>query len=88
MFGRNLTVPLLPEGPKLPCQLNTDGEDGEALCVSVNEANSCDWCHSTQAEHDAGRPGATVPDALRKRTGPDDGNPQGWDRTRRCDQEI
>lgn len=88
MFGRNLTVPLLPEGPKLPCQLNTDGEDGEALCVSVNEANSCDWCHSTQAEHDAGRPGATVPDALRKRTGPDDGNPQGWDRKRRCDQEI
>jgi hypothetical protein len=28
-----------------------------------------------------------VPDALKKFTGPDDGNPKGWDRKRRCDQD-
>merc|ERR1712137_1516682 len=52
-----------------------------------NEKNSCDWCHSTQAAHDAGVPGTPVPDALKKFTGPDDGNPKGWDRKRRCDQD-
>lgn len=95
----NFSVPLLPEGPKKPCrlkQLNSDGhriqtnetlKDEEFLCAKVNEANSCDWCHSTQADHDRGLPGTTVPDALKKSTGPDDGNPQGWNRTRRCDQD-
>ena len=29
----------------------------------------------------------SVPDALKKTTGPDDGNPKGWDRLRRCDQD-
>eukprot|EP00435_Cladocopium_sp_Y103_P040150 s1132_g10.t2 len=95
----NFSVPLLPEGPKKPCgQLNSDGgvaidnglaesADAEELCAKVNEANSCDWCHSTQADHDKGVPGTSVPDALKKFTGPDDGNPQGWNRTRRCDQD-
>eukprot|EP00438_Fugacium_kawagutii_P029071 Skav203069 [mRNA] locus=scaffold363:7105:7962:+ [translate_table: standard] len=101
----NFTVPLLPEGPKKPCQLNSDGpsvpglnelneldtdsfeKESARLCASVNEANSCDWCHSTQADHDKGVPGTSVPDALKKFTGPDDGNPQAWNRTRRCDQD-
>ena len=88
----NFSVPLLPEGPKKPCklnsQLNTDGVAAQAaLCAKVNEANSCDWCHSTQADHDRKVPGTSVPDALKKFTGPDDGNPQGWNRTRRCDQD-
>ncbi|CAJ1449541.1 unnamed protein product, partial [Effrenium voratum] len=89
--GRNLTVPLLPEGSKKPCaQLNTDPEvakETQQVCVGVNEANSCDWCHSTQADHDKRRPGTSPPDALKKFTGPDDGNPQKWNRTRRCDQD-
>ena len=50
-------------------------------------ATSKDWCHSTQADHDKGVPGTSVPDGLKKFTGPDDGNPQGWNRTRRCDQD-
>jgi len=97
----NFSVPLLPEGAKKPCgQLNSDGgvaidngmlaesaSDAEELCAKVNEANSCDWCHSTQADHDKGVPGTSVPDGLKKFTGPDDGNPQGWNRTRRCDQD-
>jgi len=83
--ARNLTVPLLPEGPKKSCASSSDDE--EHLCAFVNEANSCDWCHSSQADHDAGVPGTSVPDALKKFTGPDDGNPQGWDRKRRCDQD-
>ena len=86
---RSLTVPLLPESPKLPCgstgMLRSDGsnatletlEDETHVCSKVNEANSCDWCHSTQADHDKGLPGTSPPDATKKFTGPDDGNPQG-----------
>jgi len=77
---RNLVVPLLPEGERKHC------EGASKLCVTLNKANSCDWCHSTQARHDAGEPGTTVPDALQYTDGPDDGNPHGWDRLRRCDQ--
>ncbi|CAK9107689.1 Hypothetical protein SCF082_LOCUS50128 [Durusdinium trenchii] len=92
---QNLTVPLLPEGPKRSCdpglrQLDSDGGETTAatmLCAKVNEANSCDWCHSTQADHDKKLPGTLPPDALKKTIGPDDGNPQGWNRTRRCDQD-
>jgi len=40
-----------------------------------------------EAAHDAGVPGTSVPDGLKKTTGPDDGNPKGWDRKRRCDQD-
>jgi hypothetical protein len=82
----NLTVPLLPEGPKRPCEAGA-GEDEGHLCLHVNEANSCDWCHSSQKDHDMGVPGTSVPDALNKTDGPDDGNPKGWDRLRRCDQD-
>jgi hypothetical protein len=82
----NLTVPLLPEGPKKPCG-GRGGEDEQTVCLHINEKNSCDWCHSTQAAHDAGIPGTSVPDGLKKTTGPDDGNPKGWDRKRRCDQD-
>lgn len=84
--SHNVTVPLLPEGPKKPCG-NGSHEDEHHLCLHVNEANSCDWCHSSQKDHDAGRPGTSVPDALKKFDGPDDGNPKGWDRKRRCDQD-
>jgi len=96
---RSLTVPLLPESPKLRCgstgMLRSDGstvtpetlDDETHVCSKVNEANSCDWCHSTQADHDKGLPGTSPPDATKKFTGPDDGNPQGWNRTRRCDQD-
>jgi hypothetical protein len=77
---KNLVVPMLPEGTKKDC------EGDSKICVTLNKENSCDWCHSTQARHDAGDPGATVPDALKYTDGPDDGNPHGWDRLRRCDQ--
>jgi hypothetical protein len=82
----NLTVPLLPESPKKACGRG-EGEQEAHVCLFINEKNSCDWCHSTQARHDAGEPGTSVPNALDKTTGPDDGNPQGWDRKRRCDQD-
>mmetsp|Transcript_41600 Transcript_41600/g.77447 ORF Transcript_41600/g.77447 Transcript_41600/m.77447 type:complete len:559 (-) Transcript_41600:181-1857(-) len=81
----NLTVPLLPEGSKKAC--NHEGEDEKHACLFINEKNSCDWCHSTQAAHDAGVPGTSVPDGTKKTTGPDDGNPKKWDRKRRCDQD-
>ncbi|CAK9107627.1 Hypothetical protein SCF082_LOCUS50097 [Durusdinium trenchii] len=92
-------VPLLPEGPKRSCtaprspapRSPTGAVSGRRealhLCGQVNEANSCDWCHSTQADHDKKLPGTLPPDALKKTIGPDDGNPQGWNRTRRCDQD-
>ena len=83
----NLTVPLLPEGEKRPCD-GSSSADAQHLCVSIEQPNSCDWCHSTQARHDAGEPGTTAPNALNpKYHGPDDGNPHGWDRKRRCDQD-
>lgn len=85
---RNVTVPLLPEGPKLPCGKGL-GADEHQACVGINLPNSCDWCHSTQAAHDARVPGTSAPDVfkLNKTDGPDDGNPHGWDRKRRCDQD-
>jgi len=64
-----------------------EGDEEAHVCMFINEKNSCDWCHSTQAAHDAGVPGTTVPNALDKINGPDDGNPHGWDRKRRCDQD-
>lgn len=84
--AQNITVPLLPEGPKKPCGQGP-GEEERHACLFINEKNSCDWCHSSQAAHDAGVPGTSVPDALKKFDGPDDGNPKGWDRQRRCDQD-
>jgi len=83
--AKKLMVPLLPESPKTSCTGKT--EDEHRLCANVNEKNSCDWCHSTQARHDALEPGTAVPDGTKKTTGPDDGNPKGWDRKRRCDQD-
>jgi hypothetical protein len=84
--AQNLTVPLLPEGPKKSCGRGESAEESH-VCLFINEKNSCDWCHSSQADHDAGVPGTSVPDALKKFDGPDDGNPKGWDRKRRCDQD-
>eukprot|EP00440_Ansanella_granifera_P011905 gb/GFBE01012938.1/.p1 GENE.gb/GFBE01012938.1/~~gb/GFBE01012938.1/.p1 ORF type:complete len:545 (+),score=134.79 gb/GFBE01012938.1/:1-1635(+) len=85
--AKNVTVPLLPEGPKLQCGQGK-GDDEHHACLGINEPNSCDWCHSTQAAHDAGVPGSSPPNALDpKYHGPDDGNPHGWDRKRRCDQD-
>jgi len=82
-----LMVPLLPEEEKAPCQaLATD--DGEhSVCLGVEQENSCDWCHSLQAERE--QPGKHAPNALDPQfVGPDDGNPHGWDRQRRCDQDY
>jgi len=87
--AQNTTVPLLPEGSKMQCGKGL-GEDERRACVGINEPNSCDWCHSTQARHDAGVPGTSPPNALDPKfhgKGPDDGNPHGWDRKRRCDQD-
>merc|ERR1719424_2638913 len=83
--AKSLIVPLLPEAPKKTC--GGDSGDEKQLCAHINEKNSCDWCHSTQAAHDAGVPGTSVPDGLKKTTGPDDGNPKKWDIKRRCDQD-
>ena len=83
----NLSVPLLPEREKMSCGRG-EGEDEEHACLYLEQANSCDWCHSTQLKHDAGVPGTSAPNALDpKYHGPDDGNPHGWDRLRRCDQD-
>jgi len=84
--SKNVTVPLLPESEVKSCGAG-QGPDEAHVCMFVNEKNSCDWCHSSQADHDKGVPGTSVPDALKKTTGPDDGNPKGWDRLRRCDQD-
>jgi len=82
-----LTVPLLPEGEKKPCGRG-ESKDEAQVCVAIEQPNSCDWCHSTQLRHDKGEPGTTAPNALDpKYHGPDDGNPHGWDRKRRCDQD-
>jgi len=82
-----VAVPLLPEEPKAPCQGYDDGE--HKVCVGVEQENSCDWCHSLQSEADAELPGKTAPNALLPEfVGPDDGNPHGWDRQRRCDQDY
>jgi len=81
-----LTVPLLPEGPKKQCGRG-EGDDETTVCAFINEKNSCDWCHSSQADHDNGLKDTTPPDALLKFSGPDDGNPKNWDRFRRCDQD-
>eukprot|EP00929_Paragymnodinium_shiwhaense_P021486 TRINITY_DN14005_c0_g1_i1.p1 TRINITY_DN14005_c0_g1~~TRINITY_DN14005_c0_g1_i1.p1 ORF type:complete len:545 (+),score=134.96 TRINITY_DN14005_c0_g1_i1:59-1693(+) len=83
---KNVTVPLLPENEVKPCGTGDHPEESH-VCLFVNEKNSCDWCHSTQAAHDQGVPNTAPPDALKKFTGPDDGNPKGWDRLRRCDQD-
>jgi hypothetical protein len=77
LFG--VTVPLLPEIEKH--EYNGPG------ALHLEQPNSCDWCHSTQAKHDNGTAGTTPPNALNWTNGPDDGNPHGWDRKRRCDQD-
>merc|ERR1711959_331612 len=78
-----LTVPLLPESEKRHCDGQTNDE--KHLCASIEQPNSCDWCHSTQKKHDDGVPGTTAPNALNpKYHGPDDGNPHNWSRKRRC----
>lgn len=81
----DVTVPLLPVGEKQPCE-GTDAAT-EQFCVHREQPNSCDWCHSTEKRHEAGEPGTTPPNALNFTNGPDDGNPHGWDRYRRCDQD-
>eukprot|EP00927_Polykrikos_kofoidii_P016020 TRINITY_DN17190_c0_g1_i2.p1 TRINITY_DN17190_c0_g1~~TRINITY_DN17190_c0_g1_i2.p1 ORF type:complete len:546 (-),score=68.72 TRINITY_DN17190_c0_g1_i2:199-1836(-) len=83
---QNVSVPLLPDSTRSVCEQGVSG-DAMHACTFINEKNSCQWCHSTQADHDAGVPGTSVPDGLKKTTGPDDGNPKGWDRKRRCDQD-
>jgi len=83
----NLTVPLLPAGEKRPCGSGAGDAGAAEVCLHLEQANSCDWCHSTQAAHDAGMPGTSAPNALNWTNGPDDGNPHGWDRLRRCDQD-
>jgi len=85
--AHNLAVPLLPLGEKKPCGSGSGSAGEEEVCLHVEQANSCDWCHSTQAAHDAGVPGTSAPNALKFTNGPDDGNPHGWDRLRRCDQD-
>jgi hypothetical protein len=88
----NTTVPLMPVAEKpgtaaRPCGGNTSASDVNHLCVHLEQPNSCDWCHSTQAKHDSGGAAYTVPNALKFFNGPDDGNPHNWDRQRRCDQD-
>lgn len=76
-------VPLLPEEEKAACVPMEGDEQEGALCLGVEQENSCDWCHSLQA--DRPRPGKHAPNALDPQfVGPDDGNPHGWDRKRRC----
>jgi len=82
-----LAVPLLPEERKAPCEARAGDEAESALCLGVEQENSCDWCHSQEAERR--QPGHHAPNALDpKFIGPDDGNPHGWDRQRRCDQDY
>jgi len=86
--SKKITVPLLPEGPKKACgQAGDEHTDVLESCRKFEHANSCDWCHSMQADHDAGIPGTTPLNGLNYTDGPDDGNPHGWDRFRRCDQD-
>jgi hypothetical protein len=76
-----VTVPLLPEGEKKHCS-------GSDVCAVLAGTSTCDWCHSKEADRAAGIPGTSAPDAKDLPDGPDDGNPKGWDRTRRCDQNY
>jgi len=60
---------------------------GSKTCDILAGSSTCDWCHSKQS--DRGQyPGTTAPDASTLPAGPDDGNPKGWDRVRRCDQNY
>merc|ERR1719265_2278944 len=76
-----VSVPLLPEGEKKHCT-------GSEVCEVLAGTSTCDWCHSKEADREAGIPGTTAPDAKDLPDGPDDGNPKGWDRIRRCDQNY
>merc|ERR1719410_920058 len=79
---RDVSVPLLPEsGPKKNCE-------GSEVCRVLAGTSTCDWCHSKQSDRDQGIPGTKAPSADDLPAGPDDGNPKGWDRTRRCDQNY
>merc|ERR1719310_280868 len=78
----------MPVAARAPCGQSGDATKEEKhLCVHLEQPNSCDWCHSTQARHDNGTAGTSPPNALNFTNGPDDGNPHGWDRKRRCDQD-
>jgi len=80
-------VPMLPEEEKAPCHAAADDEHEQAVCEAVEQENSCDWCHSEQSTRQ--QPGHSAPNALLPQyVGPDDGNPHGWDRKRRCDQDY
>jgi len=82
-----VTVPMLPEEPKAECRASTEDAGEGSLCVGAEQANSCDWCHSLQSERN--QTGKHAPNALLPQyVGPDDGNPHGWDRKRRCDQDY
>lgn len=79
---REITVPLLPEsGEKKHCE-------GSEVCNVLAGTSTCDWCHSKQSDRDAKIPGTSAPSADDLPAGPDDGNPKGWDRKRRCDQNY
>jgi len=75
-----VTVPLLPEGEKKLCT-------GSKVCDTITGTSTCDWCHSKQEDRGTG-PGTKAPDVKDLPDGPDDGNPKGWDRIRRCDQNY
>merc|ERR1711957_758662 len=79
---REITVPLLPAtGEKKNCE-------GSEVCNVLAGTSTCDWCHSKQSDRDAKIPGTSAPSADDLPAGPDDGNPKGWDRKRRCDQNY
>jgi len=75
-----VTVPLLPEGEKKQCT-------GHKVCDTITGTSTCDWCHTKQEDRGSG-PGTKAPLVVDVPDGPDDGNPKGWDRVRRCDQNY
>ena len=71
----NVSVPTMPVAARAPCGQSGDATKEEKhLCVHLEQPNSCDWCHSTQARHDNGTAGTSPPNALNFTNGPDDGN--------------
>jgi hypothetical protein len=78
-------APLLPEavpGRRLQACAEATGDHKE-VCDGAQSQNTCAWCHNKQSDPDV-IPSPYDPEWV----GPDDLNPHGWDRMRRCDQDY
>ena len=84
LISVNSPAPLLPEqsSPEKKTCADATGTHKE-VCAGAEAKDTCSWCHNKQSDPDI------IPDAHDpSMVGPDDLNPHGWDRMRRCDQDY